>query len=104
MFKYRCLCRSASLPIETCAPVSTTTTTARPLAVDNNYDLRWDSWLLPRVDGQFEGTTDEIFQWAACKWGLPDDLLRAFQASLQARRPSHLAEARDFEELVSALG
>ena len=49
---------------------------ARPLAVDNNYDSRWDTWLLPRVDGQFTGTTDEIFQWAACKWGLPDDLLR----------------------------
>jgi hypothetical protein len=49
----------------------------RPLAVDNNYDLRWDSWLLPRVDGQFTGTTDEIFQWAACKWGLSDDVLRA---------------------------
>ena len=28
-------------------------------------------------DGQFTGTTDEIFQWAACKWGLPDDVLRA---------------------------
>jgi hypothetical protein len=50
---------------------------ARPLAVDNNYDTRWDSWLLPRVDGQFTGTTDEIFQWAACKWGLSDDMLRA---------------------------
>ena len=37
----------------------------------------WNSWLLPRVDGQYTGTTDEIFQWAACKWGLPDDLLRA---------------------------
>jgi hypothetical protein len=29
------------------------------------------------VDGHFTGTTDEIFQWGACKWGLPDDLLRA---------------------------
>jgi hypothetical protein len=37
----------------------------------------WNSWLLPRVNGQFTGTTDEIFQWAACKWGLPDDVLRA---------------------------
>jgi len=42
-----------------------------------SYDLRWDSWLLPRVDGQFSGTTDEIIQWAACKWGLPDNYLRA---------------------------
>ena len=30
-----------------------------------------------RVDGAFTGTTDEIFQWAACKWGLADNLLRA---------------------------
>jgi hypothetical protein len=50
---------------------------ARPRATGGSYDPRWDSWLLPRVDGQFAGTTDEIFQWAACKWGLPDDLLRA---------------------------
>jgi hypothetical protein len=50
---------------------------ARPLTVDNNYDSRWDTWLLPRIDGQFTGTTDEIFQWAACKWGLSDDMLRA---------------------------
>jgi hypothetical protein len=50
---------------------------ARPRAVGNASDTRWDTWLLPRVDGQFTGTTDEIFQWAACKWGLPDNLLRA---------------------------
>ena len=30
-----------------------------------------------RVDGNFTGTTDEIIQWAAAKWGLPDDLMRA---------------------------
>jgi hypothetical protein len=49
---------------------------ARPRAPLTN-DERWDTWLLPRVDGQFTGTTDEIFQWAACKWGLPDNVLRA---------------------------
>ncbi len=43
---------------------------------DGTYAARWDSWLLPRVDGSFRGTTDEIFQWAACKWGFPDNLLR----------------------------
>lgn len=42
----------------------------------SEYDSRWDSWLLPRVSGRFTGTTDEIFQWAACKWGLSDNLLR----------------------------
>ena len=50
---------------------------ARPRATKGTYDPRWDSWLLPRVDGQFTGTTDEIFQWAACKWGLSDNMVRA---------------------------
>src|SRR5438552_6891145 len=45
--------------------------------LDETYRKRWDRWLLPRVDGNFSGTTDEIFQWAACKWGLPDNLIRA---------------------------
>lgn len=31
----------------------------------------------PRVDGDFVGTTDEILQWAACKWGIDEDLVRA---------------------------
>lgn len=30
-----------------------------------------------RVTGHFTGTTDEILQWAAAKWGLPDEVLRA---------------------------
>lgn len=50
---------------------------ARPRAKGGSYNARWDTWLLHRVDGQFTGTTDEIFQWAACKWGLPDNLFRA---------------------------
>jgi hypothetical protein len=50
---------------------------ARPVSVGGSADPRWDSWLLQRVDGQFTGTTDEIFQWAACKWGVADDVLRA---------------------------
>ena len=31
----------------------------------------------PRVDGDFIGTTDEILQWVACKWGFDEDLVRA---------------------------
>lgn len=30
-----------------------------------------------RVTGGFTGTTDEILQWAACKWGLDEDIVRA---------------------------
>jgi len=49
----------------------------RPRDQGGTYNSLFDTWLLPRVDGQFTGTTDEIFQWAACKWGLPDKLIRA---------------------------
>ena len=50
---------------------------SRPRNQGGSYNPLWDSWLMRRVDGQFSGTTDEIFQWAACKWGLPDNLVRA---------------------------
>lgn len=50
---------------------------ARPVAVDKSYAPRWDTWLLQRVSGHHKGTTDENIQWAACKWGLPDNVLRA---------------------------
>ena len=32
---------------------------------------------LKRVDGQFTGTTDEIIQWASCKWGFNPDVIRS---------------------------
>jgi RTX calcium-binding nonapeptide repeat (4 copies) len=31
----------------------------------------------PRVTGDFTGTTDEIIQWTACKWGIDEDVVRA---------------------------
>jgi hypothetical protein len=40
------------------------------------YDPRWNRYIIGRIRGHFTGTTDEVFQWAAAKWGLPDDLLR----------------------------
>ena len=49
----------------------------RPRDRADTHNSLWDTWLLPRVNGRFTGTTDEILQWAACKWGLPDNLIRA---------------------------
>jgi hypothetical protein len=51
--------------------------TKRPRDTAGGYDPRWDTWLLPRVNGNHTGTTDENIQWAACKWGIADNLLRA---------------------------
>src|SRR5689334_22544594 len=47
-------------------------------AQPHSSDPRWNSWLLARVTGHHVGTTDENIQWAACKWGISDNLLRAF--------------------------
>jgi autotransporter family porin len=35
------------------------------------------NWLRSRVTGNFTGTTDEVIQWAAHKWGLNEDVVRA---------------------------
>ena len=36
----------------------------------------WTDYL-SKVDGHFTGTTDEILEWAACKWGLDENWLKA---------------------------
>jgi hypothetical protein len=38
---------------------------------------RFNDKLYGRVTGNFTGTTDEIIQWAACKWGIDEDIVRA---------------------------
>jgi hypothetical protein len=40
-------------------------------------NLTGPSPLFGRVDGNFTGTTDEIIQWTACKWGVDEDIVRA---------------------------
>jgi len=40
------------------------------------YDPSWNTYILDRITGDFTGTTDEILQWAAAKWGLPDNMIR----------------------------
>jgi hypothetical protein len=39
----------------------------------------WAAWAarVPLVQGRFTGTTTEMFSWAACRWGVDEDLLRA---------------------------
>lgn len=47
-----------------------------------NNNSSWTYWsafmaLRNKVTGNFTGTTDEIIQWAACKWGIDENLIRA---------------------------
>jgi len=46
-------------------------------------DARANSAIAPRVDGQFTGTTHQILRWAACKWGIDEDLVYA-QAAIES--------------------
>jgi hypothetical protein len=34
------------------------------------------TWM-KRIDGQYTGTTEMIIRWAACKWGMDEDMIRA---------------------------
>ncbi len=40
-------------------------------------DSRANTVIKSRIDGQFTGTTDEILQWGACKWGFDENHVRA---------------------------
>lgn len=53
------------------------------LARFRQYKGQWGHCddLRAKVTGAFIGTTDEIIQWAAWKWGLPEDVLRAVAVS-----------------------
>jgi hypothetical protein len=53
-------------------------------------NLNSDSAIIFKVTGHFTGTTDEILQWAAAKWGFPIDLVRA-----NAVQESHWRQAQE---------
>jgi len=42
-----------------------------------DFNAVWQAKYKSRINGNFRGTTDEIIQWASCKWGINDDLTRA---------------------------
>jgi hypothetical protein len=46
----------------------------------SNNDPQANTVMRPRIDGAFTGTTDEIIQWGACKWGFDEDIIRAMAA------------------------
>ncbi len=47
-----------------------------------------------RVTGNFTGTTDEILQWGACKWGIDEDTVRAQAVQESHWRQSELGDCR----------
>jgi hypothetical protein len=50
--------------------------------------------LTAHVTGGFSGTTDEILQWAAHKWGIPEDVVRAAAVTESNWNMSQLGDRR----------
>jgi autotransporter family porin len=72
----------AQLPSDAqCAALVRRTPEVRPANATANQtrgaNLSQQSGLYARVTGNFTGTTDEIIQWASCKWGIDEDIVRA---------------------------
>src|SRR5499425_1476118 len=42
-----------------------------------------NGWIAPRINGNFTGTTQEILRWAACKWGIDQNMVFA-QAAVES--------------------
>ncbi|HEX9528892.1 MAG TPA: hypothetical protein VF951_15440, partial [Streptosporangiaceae bacterium] len=40
-------------------------------------------WIAPRINGNFKGTTKQILRWAACKWGIDQNMAFA-QAAVES--------------------
>ena len=57
---------------------------------NNTFNARFR----PRINGDFTGTTNEIIQWAACKWGISDEIIRAEAVD---ETDWHMNEDSDFE-------
>jgi len=62
-------------------PANTAANNTVPSALVS-FDKNWGSnpkaaAALRRVTGKYKGTTDEIIQWASCKWGIDADSVRA---------------------------
>lgn len=68
-------CAARVTPTPEIRPENATANATRGSRANANNRTDWDGF--DRVDGDFAGTTDEIIQWAACKWGIDEDIARA---------------------------
>jgi hypothetical protein len=57
-----------------------------------------------RINGSFTGTTDEILQWGACKWGLDEDIQRARAVQESRWRQSTLGDYTTDSSLCESVG
>jgi hypothetical protein len=75
----------AALPSDaTCASKVRQAAEVRPANATANHTRGvGGNSLYSRVTGNYVGTTDQIIQWTACKWGIDEDVVRA-QAAVES--------------------
>jgi hypothetical protein len=69
--------RSGWEPVPENTEANHTTPTSTEIPPRSEYQPEANTEVFGRIDGQFVGTTDEILEWGACKWGFDSDLVRA---------------------------
>jgi hypothetical protein len=59
--------------------------------------MRLVDWnpLVRHVTGRFRGSTDDILEWVANKWGIPEDVVRAVALTESWWRQSQMGDLRD---------
>ena len=68
-------CAALVRPAPEIRPENTAANNNRGSRANANTRTDWSGFT--RVDGDFAGTTDQLIQWAACKWGIDEDIVRA---------------------------
>ena len=68
--------RSDNTPANQHVPTQEQTARLTPWNETIGVDPKANNLLL-QITGNFTGTTDEILQWAACKWGIDENIVRA---------------------------
>jgi len=62
------------------------------MPVWTDFTAKANQQFVSRIDGHFTGTTAQILDWGACKWGLDADLLKAVAAQESNWRQSTVSD------------
>ena len=84
--------------------VANNTRASSPSVVIDGGSSEFNSRYASRIDGDFSGTTDEIIQWAACKWGFDEDLTRARAVVESSWKQSQLGDETSSASQCGSVG
>ncbi len=66
-----------------------------PAWPEHGYAPEFNARIVPRIEGRFTGTTDQILAWGACRWGMPADVVRAMAVEESTWVQSHTGDVSE---------